>query len=134
MRILIKEKSYSLFLGILISTSLLGCGYSGPIMSVKELKSAIDDPKQKINVIDVRPAIQFNGGHVPGALNFPLEEIETSWKTISSIKGEIAIICTCGRRSLAAIEKLSARGITAALVEGGMKQWDAEGYPKERIN
>ena len=113
---------------------LLGCGYSGPIMSVTELKSAIDEPEQKINVVDVRPSIQFKSGHVPGAVNFPLEEIETSWKTIASFKGDIAIICTCGRRSLAAIEKLSARGITAALVEGGMKKWDAEGYPKEKTN
>ena len=119
---------------MLLLTIFTGCGFDGPVMSVTELKSVLADPNREVTVIDVRPTAQFKKGHVPGAKNYPLEEIDLTWNSISSIKGEIAIICTCGKRSLAAIKKLSVKGINTALVEGGMKKWEAAGYPIEKVN
>lgn len=113
---------------------MLSCGYDGPMMSVDELKVAVEDPKQGVTVIDVRPAVQFGKGHVPGALNSPDGDLEQMSRWTDSAKGSVAIICTCGRRSLDAVKKLARQGRTTILVKGGMKQWEAEGYPLERGN
>ncbi|MCP4675102.1 MAG: rhodanese-like domain-containing protein [Deltaproteobacteria bacterium] len=109
-----------------------GCGYDGPSLAVKELKAALESPDKNLTVIDVRPKSQFDKGHVPGAKNLPLEEIEKKIEAIASMNGEVAIICTCGKRSLAAVKQLADKGITTTLVKGGMKKWKAEGYPKEK--
>ena len=95
------KASHFIWSGALVVVFLVsvGCGYDGPKMTVQELKAAVDDSKREITVVDVRPQIQFDKGHVSGALNHPLEGFEKSFETIASTKGEVAIICTCGKRS-----------------------------------
>ncbi len=115
-------------IGIGILLSLAGCGYDGPLMSVHELKAAMENPERNITIIDVRPKATFEEGHVKGAINFPLKDIDAVAVEIGKSDGEVAIICTCGRLSLKAIRKLSEKGIKTTLVEGGMKKWTAAKY------
>ncbi len=118
--------------GLVILLSMGGCGYAGPRFTVMELKDALDNADREIVVIDVRQGSQFEKGHVPGAINLPLEEIEKKTEAIASMKGEVVIICTCGKRSLVAVKQLADKGITTILVEGGMKKWEIAGYPEEK--
>ena len=120
----------NLVIGSIILLTMGGCGYGGARLTVQELKDVVDSADREIVVIDVRPRSQFEKGHVPGAINFPLEEIEKKKESIVSMKGEVAIICTCGKRSLAAVKQLADSGITTTFVEGGMKKWEAAGYGK----
>jgi rhodanese-related sulfurtransferase len=46
----------------------------------------------------------------------------------------VAVICTCGRKALAAAKQLEAQGIEVIFVEGGYKKWEAAGYPLARSN
>jgi rhodanese-related sulfurtransferase len=109
--------------------SVSGCGYDGPIMSVEELAAALDDPHRRPTVIDVRPRSQFAKGHIRGARNYPLAGLKGKVADISSIKGDVAVICNCGKNALAAAKQLRESGITVTLVEGGYKKWSAAGYP-----
>jgi rhodanese-related sulfurtransferase len=109
-----------------------GCGYDGPMLTVEELKARLDDPSRAITVIDVRPASDFSKGHVNGAINIPLTQLQRKTDAINALDGEIAVICNCGKGALAAAKQLQSNGIPAALVEGGYKKWKAAGYPLTR--
>ena len=106
-----------------------GCGYDGPMLTIHELKAGLDDPSRKIHIVDVRPKSEFSKGHLDGAINIPLPELEHETGTFAALDGEIAVICNCGKGALAAARQLQERGIPAALVKGGYKEWTAAGYP-----
>jgi rhodanese-related sulfurtransferase len=114
---------------IVIGLAAVGCGYSGPTIEAGALKKALDDGSRDMKVIDVRPAVQYKTGHIKGALNYPLESLDSKMEAIGRLEGEVMIICTCGKRSLAAIKKLAEKGLTATLVLGGHKKWAALGFP-----
>jgi rhodanese-related sulfurtransferase len=109
-----------------------GCGYDGPMLTVQELKAALDDPERAIVVIDVRPASQYAKGHVPGSRNRPLTEIERWSGGLSAVRDEVAVICNCGRSALAAAKQLKQQGTAVILVKGGYQEWIAAGYPREQ--
>lgn len=114
--------------------TVVSCGYDGPMIIVQELKARLDDPKQKLTVVDVRPTADFAKGHVPEAINIPLPSLAGQTTAIAAMEGELAVICTCGRSALAAVKQLQSSGIPAILVEGGYKKWNAAGFPLARSN
>jgi rhodanese-related sulfurtransferase len=127
-KLLSAARATALLAGALFSLVAAACGYDGPMLSVQELKSGLDDPSRKINVVDVRPPSQYAKGHVPGAINLPLEQLDEKAGTITALDGEVAVICNCGKGALAAAKKLRDSGISVTLVEGGYKKWTAAGY------
>lgn len=115
-----------------VAFSTTGCGYDGPKMTVEELNTAVETEPGGIMVIDVRPAVQYRKGHVEGAVNIPLETFDTGFQSLSRGEKKLVIICTCGRRALAAIKKLAKRGIEATLVVGGYQEWEKAGFALQR--
>ena len=75
-------------------------------------------------VIDVRSNEEFNGGHIKGAINIPVDEIET----ISYAKDETLIIyCASGIRSEKAVKKLVELGYTSLYnLDGGLLNWGSD--------
>jgi len=62
-------------------------------------------------VVDVRTAGEFVSGHLPNALNLPLNEIETDVpRTIRSKDQVLLLHCHSGVRSGIAVKKLKAMG------------------------
>lgn len=62
-------------------------------------------------VVDVRSAGEFNSGHLPDALNFPLDEIETALPLRVKDKNRVLLLhCQSGMRSGAAMTKLRRAG------------------------
>jgi rhodanese-related sulfurtransferase len=126
-----KSAAYILLMAALL-ISPAGCGYNGPKITVQELNRALDDSSRNITVIDVRPAIQFKKGHIAEAVNYPLEELEKYKEAIRAVKGDVAVICTCGKKALAAAKRLAKDGVSVILVEGGYKKWEGAGYPLDK--
>ncbi|HET9803749.1 MAG TPA: rhodanese-like domain-containing protein [Candidatus Acidoferrum sp.] len=81
--------------------------------------------------IDVRSASEFAAGHVPGAVNIPLDELETRLGDISSER-PVLLICQSGKRAAMAAELLEHCRSEIALLEGGTKAWAAAGLPLVR--
>ncbi|MBF0183165.1 MAG: VTT domain-containing protein [Magnetococcales bacterium] len=90
---------------------------------------------EALTLLDVRDAADFYGdnGHVPGACNIPLPELEQRLEEVCAMPRPLAIICHTDRRSGEAVRRLDALGIgPTILVRGGMKAWRQQLFPVER--
>jgi ArsR family transcriptional regulator len=81
-----------------------------------------------VTVIDVRPPDEFASGHVAGALNVPLAELETRLSELPEGR-EIVAYCRGPWCVLAfeAVTLLRDRGRTARRLEGGLPEWKRAG-------
>lgn len=81
-----------------------------------------------VTVLDVRPADEFALGHVPGALNVPLDELEARLSTLDPDK-DIVAYCRGAYcvMSFEAVSRLRVRGFRARRLEEGMPEWAAAG-------
>lgn len=85
-----------------------------------------------VTVLDVRPVDEFAAGHVPGAVNMQLGELEAR---LVEFKSAHEIVAYCRGAycvlSFEAVAKLRARGFKARRLEDGMPEWRAAGLPVE---
>jgi rhodanese-related sulfurtransferase/DNA-binding transcriptional ArsR family regulator len=86
-----------------------------------------------ITVLDVRPAEEYAAGHVPGAINVPVDRLE---KFLSKLPKRKEVLAYCRGpyclMSFEAVEKLRKRGFKAKRLENGYPEWRAAGLPVER--
>lgn len=78
-------------------------------------------------IVDVRRLDEYEGGHIPGAINIPNEVIGT--EEISQLPDKeqtIYIYCRSGNRSKQASEKLVKMGYTNIIEFGGILNWTGE--------
>jgi phage shock protein E len=74
-------------------------------------KAALAHLKNGALVIDVRSAGEFNSGHLPNAINIPLDEIETALpKRVKDKNQKLLLHCASGMRSGIAKDTLKSLG------------------------
>ena len=73
-------------------------------------------------LIDVRQPDEYRGGHVPGAVLIPLDQVPDRHESLQQFD-QVLLVCHSGGRSLAAAQFLSERGIEAVNVAGGTSAW-----------
>jgi rhodanese-related sulfurtransferase/predicted transcriptional regulator len=83
-----------------------------------------------VTVLDLRPEDEFALGHLPGAVNIPLVELE---KRLAELDRDQEIVAYCRGPycvlSYEAVAVLRARGFTARRLEDGLPEWRAAGLP-----
>jgi rhodanese-related sulfurtransferase len=62
-------------------------------------------------VVDVRTPAEYMGGHVPGSINIPLQDLLTRIDEVRTLQQPIVLCCASGMRSLAATNILRSEGI-----------------------
>lgn len=88
--------------------------------------------KGLVTVLDVRPAEEFAAGHLPGAINVPLDKLESHLSKLPKRK-EVVAYCRgpyC-LMSFEAVAKLRKRGWQARRLQDGFPEWRAAGLPVE---
>jgi rhodanese-related sulfurtransferase len=87
-----------------------------------------------VTVLDVRPEDEFALGHLPGALNIPLAELERRLgelprgrEVIAYCRGPYCVL------SFEAVGALRARGYRVRRLEDGYPEWKAAGLPVETV-
>jgi len=101
-------------------------------ISRKELLKRSKDGS--VTVLDVRPSEEYAVGHIPGALNVPLDEIEQHLANLP--RGQEIIAYCRGEYCVLAFEAVAAlrkKGFTARRLEEGYPEWKAAGLPVEGI-
>ncbi|MDW8468942.1 MAG: metalloregulator ArsR/SmtB family transcription factor [Burkholderiales bacterium] len=89
--------------------------------------------KGLVTVLDVRPEEEYAAGHLPGAINVPLERLERAIARLPRRK-EIVAYCRGPYCLLAfeAVAKLRRLGFRARRLQNGFPEWRAAGLPVER--
>lgn len=87
-----------------------------------------------VTVLAVRPPDEFAVGHLPGAVNIPLSELETR---LAELDPDHEIVAYCRGPwcvlSFEAVAVLRARGFKVRRLEDGLPEWRATGLPVETI-
>jgi rhodanese-related sulfurtransferase/DNA-binding HxlR family transcriptional regulator len=89
--------------------------------------------KGLVTVLDVRPPEEFAAGHLPGAINIPIHELE---KRLSELPKRKEIVAYCRGpyclMSYDAMQLLRRKGLKARRLEAGLPEWRHAGLPIER--
>jgi len=88
--------------------------------------------KGLVTVLDVRPPEEFAKGHVPGAVNIPIEQLERRMRELPK-RREIVAYCRgpfC-LMSFEAVQLLRRKGLRARRLANGMPEWRVAGLPVE---
>lgn len=85
-----------------------------------------------VTLLDVRPADEFADGHLPGAINAPLGELNAA---LAKLPRDHAVVAYCRGPycvlSYEAVAALRAKGLEAYRLEEGYPEWKAAGLPIE---
>ncbi len=77
-------------------------------------------------LLDVRTQEEYDGGHIPGAVCFPNEDIQPELPLPFEKDAEILVYCRSGRRSAEAAGKLADMGYANVADFGGIQDWPYE--------
>ena len=92
-------------------------------ISQEELKKLVNNKSQKLKIIDVRSKEEYEQQHIPGAINIPIDQLESFVKNENN---ESTIITVCrggGNRSKDGANKCSVNGKDAYYLEQGTLGW-----------
>ncbi|GAB7028754.1 rhodanese-like domain-containing protein [Streptomyces sp. NPDC021749] len=97
----------------------------------------IDQVRERLHeltVIDVRTPGEYASGHLPGALNIPLDRLRRALPELrhAAGRGDVLMVCASGARSESAGKLLAEQGIPTATLAGGTTAWAAQGHGLHR--
>jgi rhodanese-related sulfurtransferase len=100
-------------------------------LSRDELEAKL--PRGRHTLVDVRPTLEYESGHLQGAISIPIEQLA---KRLSTLPRDRRIIVYCRgtycQFADRAVSILRRRGFDAIRLEGGWPEWRAEGRPTEK--
>ena len=81
-----------------------------------------------IRVLDVRTGGEFDGVHIPGSFNVPLDTLGEHTQDLADVEHPVVLVCKSGARAGQAHAKLTTAGKQRLhLLDGGMDAWEASG-------
>jgi rhodanese-related sulfurtransferase/DNA-binding transcriptional ArsR family regulator len=99
-------------------------------VTLKELKRLMRD--DDVTVVDVRPADEYEAGHIPGALSVPVSDLK---RRLRELPKRREVIAYCRGKycvySLDAVTLLRKHGYRARRAHEGLPDWRAAGLPVE---
>lgn len=83
-------------------------------------------------LLDVRTREEFRMGHLPGAINIPLDQLARRSKELPADK-PVVVVCATGNRSVSGsrIIAMAARYPKVYNLQGGTMAWARGGFPIE---
>lgn len=83
-----------------------------------------------VTVLDVRPVDEYAAGHIPGAINATLADLE---RILPSLDPDTEIVAYCrgpycvyAHQAVAALRR---QGLNARRLDGGLPEWREDGHP-----
>lgn len=84
-------------------------------------------------VLDVRPRLEYDAGHIAGARSAPLSELD---EALATLPEDVEVVAYCRGPYCVyadeAVRKLRAAGYDARRLEDGYPEWEREGRPVTR--
>jgi phage shock protein E len=79
--------------------------------------------QQGARLVDVRSPAEFATGHIPGAVNIPVQELEQRLSELEPKQAPIVLYCRSGNRSGRAAGVLKSAGFSGVHDLGAMSRW-----------
>lgn len=104
--------------------------FNGNAIDAKSLRKLIDE-KAGVFIIDVREPHEFASGHIPGALNISVKELQSRVNELpQDLNAPIVAYCASGVRSSSAANFLRQYGYKdVRSLTGGINKWAGSGNP-----
>jgi len=100
-----------------------------PEIEAADLKTRLDQ-RESLQLIDVRSAGEFAGGHIQGAINVPVNQLRAILPTLKLDPNRPVIaICATAHRSPPAVRVLRRAGFDAKQLRNGMIAWQRAKLP-----
>jgi rhodanese-related sulfurtransferase len=96
-----------------------------PSITVAELRNK---PLSQLQLIDVRSSSEFASGHIPGAVNIPMDQIEARLQDLCPGL-PLVLICQAGTRARMTADLLANTPHDIVVLEGGTSAWIQNGLP-----
>src|SRR5256712_9659110 len=98
------------------------------VVSASEVWEGIRSGKGRYRVVDVRQPEEYEKGHVPGAINIPLDVLfrRESLEMLPVAGDPIVLVCHSGHMESMALGGLAALGYEPYVLRFGMIGWNAE--------
>lgn len=74
-------------------------------------------------LVDVRTPAEFAAGHIPGAVNIPLQQLDSRLSELEPKEQAVVLYCRSGNRSGTAARLLKSAGFAAVHDLGPMSRW-----------
>ena len=115
--------------GAMLVWPYLRRGAGGPWVSTLEATQLIN--REDALVLDVRDAAEFGAGHMLGAKNIPLANVEARAGELDKHKAKpVIVLCNDGSRASKAAVMLRERGFAKVVnLSGGFPAWQQAGLP-----
>jgi rhodanese-related sulfurtransferase len=94
-------------------------------LTVSQLRNQSSTPGL---LVDVRSGTEFASGHIPGAVNIPMDQIEARLGDLG-LNLPIVLVCQSGKRARMTAGLLEPCQRQIAVLEGGTKAWIEAGLP-----
>ena len=96
--------------------------------TVQEFKEDIDTGNAVI--LDVRTRPEYEARHVPGSERLPICQLKSNGAKFSNKAQKLYVLCEQGTRAQrAALTLVGHCDAELVIVEGGIRAWEAAGYP-----
>lgn len=79
----------------------------------------------RLQIVDVRSPGEYNVGHIPGAINIPLEQVEARHADLQS---DVVLVCKSGTRATMACARIPSDLANSVILEGGTEAWKQAGH------
>ena len=103
-------------------------------MTTSELRH-LQHGLERVRILDVRTASEFENVHIAGAYNVPLDQLAEHAADLRDVSGgPVILVCQSGQRAQKAEALLRDAGMpNVHVLEGGMRAWLADALPTRRI-
>ena len=117
------KRMMSLLLMVMMVMAACGSEETYQTIDIEDIPTKVDEG---YTVLDVRETSEFDAGHIPGASNKPLSELQQGNLEGLDSKGKYVVICQSGNRSKQASDILAKENIEIVNVSEGMSSWTGE--------
>jgi thioredoxin len=88
--------------------------------------------QRRVSLVDTRDPPVYARAHLPGAVNMPLDQIESRLAELHMLPAAPVLYCRSGDKTREIAATLAAQGVPVNFLDGGVLGWEASGLPVER--
>ena len=108
---------------ILVALGFWFRGTSGEQISGAAARTLV---KEGALLVDVRTSEEFADGHIDGAINIPVSQLDARLAEVGAKTRPVVVYCFSGARSRRAADALRTAGFTKVHDLGGMSRWNQQ--------